>query len=138
MTREELEQYVKENDLVIWSRELSERKPMTDRMINALNHIKTSADVDPWAAEEVERVFKAIGDIKKEIQATIDEEKTGNGNINKGVVIGLQMALDTIDKYTESEESCDTCNHKDEEWDSDACDGCCGSHSGFEPQESEG
>lgn len=38
-------------------------------------------------------------DIKAEIQATIDEEKTGKGNINKGVVIGLQMALYTIDKY---------------------------------------
>ena len=30
---------------------------MTERMENALNHIKTSADVDPWAMEEVERVF---------------------------------------------------------------------------------
>lgn len=32
---------------------------MTERMENALNHIKTSVDVDPWAVEEVERVFKA-------------------------------------------------------------------------------
>ena len=32
---------------------------MTERMENALRHIKTSVDVDPWAVEEVERVFKA-------------------------------------------------------------------------------
>ena len=53
-----------------------------------------------------DRLLQAIGDIRAEIQVTIDEERTGNGNINKGVVIGLQMALDTIDKYkVESEES---------------------------------
>ena len=40
---------------------------MTDKMTNALNHIKTSVDVDPWAVEEVERVFNAIEDIKAEI-----------------------------------------------------------------------
>ena len=51
-----------------------------------------------------DRLLQAIEDIKAEIQATIDEERTGNGNINKGVVIGLQMALDTIDKYTKNEE----------------------------------
>lgn len=33
---------------------------MTERMENALNHIKTSVDVDPWAVEEVERVFRMI------------------------------------------------------------------------------
>lgn len=42
---------------------------MTERMENALNHIKTSVDVDPWAMEEVERVFKVLDDIKTEIQA---------------------------------------------------------------------
>ena len=31
-------------------------------------------------------------------------------------------------------ENCDTCKHKDDEWDSEPCDGCCGNHSGFEPQ----
>ena len=30
---------------------------MTDIMQNALNHLKTAVDVDPWAIEEVERVF---------------------------------------------------------------------------------
>ena len=32
---------------------------MTERMENALRHIKTSVDVDPWAVEVVEKVFKA-------------------------------------------------------------------------------
>ena len=41
---------------------------MTLRMENALNHIKTSVDVNPWAVEEIERVFKAIDDIKAEIR----------------------------------------------------------------------
>ena len=40
---------------------------MTNKMQNALNHIKTSADVDDWAVEEVERVFSAVDEIKTEI-----------------------------------------------------------------------
>ena len=40
---------------------------MTEKMENALNHIKTSVDVDPWAMEEVERVFKVLDDIRQEI-----------------------------------------------------------------------
>ena len=35
----------------------------------------------------------------------------------------------------EPQENCDTCKHKDDGWDSEHCDGCCGNHSGFEPQE---
>ena len=51
-------------------------------------------------------VLSVIENIKAEIRAIIDEERTGNGNINKGVVIGLQMALDTIDRYkAESEDN---------------------------------
>ena len=40
-------------------------------------------------------------------------------------------------KYAESQKSCDTCKHKDDGWGSEPCDGCCGNHSGFEPQESD-
>ena len=32
-------------------------------------------------------------------------------------------------------EDCDTCKHKDEEWNSEHCNECCSYHSGFEPQE---
>ena len=32
---------------------------MTEKMENALRHISSSLDVDPWAIEEVEKVFKA-------------------------------------------------------------------------------
>lgn len=42
---------------------------MTEKMTNTLNHIKSSVDVDPWAMEEVERVFKVLDDIKTEISA---------------------------------------------------------------------
>ena len=39
-----------------------------------------------------------------------------------------------IDKYAEQEPYiCDTCKHKDAEWDTEPCDGCCGNHSGYEP-----
>ena len=66
---------------------------MTERMENALNHIKTSVDVDPWAMEEVERVFKMLDDVKTEINQSIEdswcEEKTE----------GLEEALDIIDKH---------------------------------------
>ena len=37
----------------------------------------------------------------------------------------------------EPQENCDTCKHKEESWDSEHCDGCCGNHSGFETQGSE-
>lgn len=29
---------------------------------------------------------------------------------------------------------CDTCKHKYREWYDDPCDGCCGNHSGYEPE----
>ena len=45
---------------------------MTERMENTLRHIKTSVDVDPWAVDEVERVFKAVEDIKTEIDNHIE------------------------------------------------------------------
>ena len=63
---------------------------MTERMENALNHIKTSVDVDPWAVEEVERVFNAVDDIKAEIEAS------RYGLVNDG----LDLALNIIDKHT--------------------------------------
>ena len=42
-----------------------------------------------------------------------------------------------LPKPYEPQENCDTCRYKDDGWDSEHCDGCCGNHSGFEPQESE-
>ena len=40
-----------------------------------------------------------------------------------------------LPKPYEPQEDCDTCKHKDDGWDSEHCDGCCGNHSGFELQE---
>ena len=53
---------------------------MTERMENALNHIKTSIDVDPWAVEEVERVFKAYEQTKEgHWIGTLSTARTNNG-----------------------------------------------------------
>ena len=38
---------------------------MTEKMENALRHIKSSLDVDLWAVEEVERIFRAVDDIRQ-------------------------------------------------------------------------
>lgn len=48
--------------------------------------------------------MSVIEDIKADIEATIDDEKAGQGNVNKGVVIGLQMTLTIIDKHISGEE----------------------------------
>ena len=56
---------------------------MTERMENALRHIKTSVDVDPWAVEEVERVFKAYEQT---------QPQDGDG------AVSLNAVLDTIHK----------------------------------------
>ena len=46
---------------------------MTERMENALNHLKTAIDVDPWAVEVVEKAFKAwetvIDQLDEEIES---------------------------------------------------------------------
>lgn len=64
---------------------------MTERMENALNHIKTSVDVDSWAMEEVERVFKgivdAIAEIRKKQWYLADEER-------------VDIVIDIIRKHT--------------------------------------
>ena len=77
---------------------------MTERMENALNHIKTSVDVDPWAMEEVERVFKGIEDAIVEIQE-LDKSIPYLGCFkegwhNSGQKTGLEQALDIIHKHT--------------------------------------
>lgn len=39
--------------------------------------------------------------------------------------------------HTDKQEDyiCDSCKHKDAEWDTEPCDGCCENHSGYEPQD---
>jgi len=54
---------------------------------------------------------------------------------------GSQRDLDRADEISKtiiealSQEPyiCDTCKHKDDGWDTEPCDGCCGNHSGYEP-----
>ena len=49
----------------------------------------------------------------------------------KVTLIKLYELLDMV----EPQGNCDTCRYKDDEWDSEHCDGCCGNHNGFKPQE---
>lgn len=72
---------------------------MTERMENALNHIKTSVDVDPWAMEEVERVFKGIVDAIAEIDTKIEGGNHSDEYID-GYEDGLEDALEIIRKHT--------------------------------------
>ena len=69
---------------------------MTERMENALNHIKTSVDVDPWAVEEVERVFKGIDDAIAEIEQIVKEEKSEDSSW----ACGLKHSIGIIRKHT--------------------------------------
>ena len=68
---------------------------MTERMENALNHIKTAVDVDEWAVKEVQRVFNALDDIKAEIDAM----KRTQNSINTDYRTGFISALSNVEGY---------------------------------------
>lgn len=70
---------------------------MTERMENTINHIKTAVDVDPWAIEEVERVFRAIDEIKEDIRNTVEIEMPEDMKW----AIGLRHSIKIIDKHIE-------------------------------------
>ena len=82
------------------------------RLIDAdkfLEYLIYSKHIDSLTCKEVKEAVEickvdVLEDIKAEIEATIDEEKAGQGNVNKGVVIGLQMTLTIIDKHISGEE----------------------------------
>ena len=82
------------------------------RLIDAdkfLAYLIYSKHIDSLTCKEVKEAVEickvdVLEDIKAEIEATIDEEKAGQGNVNKGVVIGLQMTLTIIDKHISGEE----------------------------------
>ena len=82
------------------------------RLIDAdkfLSYLIYSKHIDSLTCKEVKEAVEickvdVLEDIKAEIEATIDEEKAGQGNVNKGVVIGLQMTLTIIDKHISGEE----------------------------------
>ena len=79
---------------------------MTERMENALNHIKTSVDVDPWAVEVVEKMFEGVDDAITEIieeinkQSSIPYYTAGSIQISD-IGVGLKIALDVIKKHRE-------------------------------------
>ena len=70
---------------------------MTERMENTINHIKTAVDVDPWAIEEVERVFRAIDEIKEDIRNTVETEMPEDMKW----AIGLRHSIKIIDTHIE-------------------------------------
>ena len=69
---------------------------MTERMENALRHISSSLDVDPWAVEEVERIFMAVDDIKAELKEMADSY---NWHYDAPRRDTLQYAILVIDKH---------------------------------------
>ena len=71
---------------------------MTERMENTLRHIKTSVDVDPWAVEEVERVFKGIDDAIVEIKSY--KSKYNNQEYGQSYAIkAVNDVVDIIDRH---------------------------------------
>ena len=68
---------------------------MTERMTNALNHIKTSVDVDPWAVKEAQKVFDTLDDLKAEIDAMKRTQNSANTDYRTGFI----SALSNIEGY---------------------------------------
>jgi len=56
---------------------------MTERMENTIRHIKSGVDVDPWATEEVERVFKAVDEINELISDCEEYQKSNDSSYHK-------------------------------------------------------
>ena len=90
---------------------------MTERMENALRHIKTSVDVDPWAVEEVERVFKAYEQTQpliEQFKEMDDREKIARilamalEQPQDGDLISRQAAIEAICKV------CDVMSEKEQ------------------------
>lgn len=75
-----------------------EHEEFTEQKMSIIDYVNAYTDEGVTTADDV------LDKIRAEIQANIGEEWTGNGNINKGVAIGLQMALDIIDQYKEESE----------------------------------
>jgi hypothetical protein len=65
-----------------------------DRIQNAINHIKSSVDIDPWAMEI------AVEAMRKELERSGQSENQDVTDINVGStdVISRQAAIDAIDK----------------------------------------
>ena len=92
-----------------------------DRIQNAINHIKSSVDIDPWAME------LAVEAMEKELKNSTQEVKNANDAISRQAAIDLlkQMRKDgnmipwegkdvfaRIRKLPSAQpEDCDTCKH---------------------------
>ena len=75
---------------------------MTERMENTIRHIKSGVDVDPWAADEVERVFKAVDEIRVEIEQFAKQPNFGD--LSTGASCGAMKALEIIEKHINGKE----------------------------------
>lgn len=95
---------------------------MTERMENALNHIKTSVDVDPWAMEEVERVFNACDDDCISRQAVI--ESICKQYTEHNAIVPIWLSIGDMPSVTPTERTGHWIEHPTEE-DYSVCS-CCG------------
>lgn len=82
-------------------------------------------------------IDKIRAEISEGLSIIKEHSKSTQDDIDRGTCIGLQMALNTVDKYrTESDHKCHTCKH----YMSGEHDGSCGSYvcKGYSDWESEG
>ena len=71
---------------------------MTDKMDCAMRHIRTAVDVDPWAKDEVERVFR---NTDKMLSLINGEAGYYDEAVNADIAMGLYMAAEIITEIME-------------------------------------
>ena len=63
--------------------------------------------------------------------AVFPNQQISLGNVDE-MKESVSMAIQTL---SQEPYICDTCKNKENGWDTEPCDGCCGNHSGYEPCE---
>lgn len=94
--------------------------------IQALEQEPKTGQFAEWVAREI---FDENWEYNKDAFAELACRKLAK--------LGIVRAKGNEWELVDPQENCDTCKHKEESWDSEHCEGCCGNHSGFEPQESD-
>ena len=94
--------------------------------------------------KRIEKFFQSLIDEKDEPQTSKIIEAYSRGYADGANTIKQTFVSDGI-VFAEMDEprsnarkflgyDCETCKHRDEEWDSESCDGCCENDDHYEPQ----
>ena len=76
---------------------------MTAKMQLCVDHIKTSLDVDPWAAEMVEKIFAEYDRRFDEVLEIIDKDKEEHAKYDRLLnPMWLRGCFDTLDYLREA------------------------------------